>query len=226
MLTKAIAWQVIPINPALNAEVPPLPAGRVRYLQPTELRVLLEACPEWLRPIVGLAVFTGMRRGEILSLRYLDIDAGQGCILLPQTKNGEARGIPLNSNAMSVLNSLPEGKPLDRLFPRIKEANVSVAFHRACKSAGIEDFRFHDLRHTTGSWLAMSGKDIYTISKILGHKDLRMSARYSHLSAKYLSEAVKSLDTKYQEKKSISETVCPQSVPEAIDVIEAEVVNG
>ncbi len=72
----------------------------------------------------------------------------------------------------------------------------------------------------------MSGKDIYTISKILGHKDLRMSARYSHLSAQYLTDAVKSLDAVFQEKKALSEAVCPQSVPEAIDVIEVEVVNA
>ena len=80
------------------------------------------------------------------------------------------------------------------MFSGIKPARLTVAFGRACKKAGIEDFRFHDLRHTTGSWLAMSGKDIYTIAKVLGHKDLRMSARYSHLSRQYLGEAVKALD--------------------------------
>jgi len=111
-----------------------------------------------------------------------------------QTKNGEGRIIPMNRNEMDVLTSLPPRRPTDRFFPGINGFKISVAFRRACKKAGIEDFRFHDLRHTTGSWLAMQGKDIYTIAKILGHKDLRMSARYAHLSNQYLTDAVKGLD--------------------------------
>ncbi|NLT66338.1 MAG: site-specific integrase, partial [Acidobacteria bacterium] len=194
--------------------------------QPTELRILLEASPEWLRPIIGLAVFTGMRRGEILSLRYLDIDLSHGVILLPQTKNGEGKIIPVNKNARYILESLQGGKPIERLFPGISGANVSVAFNRACKKAGIENFRFHDLRHTTGSWLALSGKDIYTISKVLGHKDLRMSARYTHLSAQYLSDATKGLDRYFEEKTEVSEVSCPQGVPAPLALIEEKSVSA
>jgi integrase len=77
-LAKAIDWEIIPVSPAQRVELPKPPPGRVRYLKPTELRVLLASSPEWLRPIVGLAVTTGMRRGEILRLRWLDLDlAGQ-----------------------------------------------------------------------------------------------------------------------------------------------------
>jgi len=85
----------------------------------------------------------------------------------------------------------------------IAQVSAPCSANRARKKAKIEDFRFHDLRHTTGSWLALSGKDIYTIAKILGHKDLRMSARYAHLSAQYLSDAVKGLDRFFDEKKEI-----------------------
>jgi integrase len=219
LLSKAVDWEIIPVNPALRAEIPPVPPGRVRYLQPTELRTLLDLSPEWLRPVIGLAVFTGMRRGEILSLRYLDIDMNHGCILLPQTKNGEGRIIYLNSNAMTVLTSLPWHSPMEKLFPKVTGDNISVAFHRACKKAGVEDFRFHDLRHTTGSWLAMSGKDIYTIAKVLGHKDLRMSARYAHLSAQYLSDAVRGLDTVFG-------VASPQGVPAPVAQIEENAVSS
>ncbi len=147
-------------------------------------------------------------------------------ILLPQTKSGEGRIVPLNSSAMKVLTSLPWKNSMDKVFAGITGAQVSVAFHRACKKAGIEDFRFHDLRHTTGSWLAMSGKDIYTIAKILGHKDLRMSARYSHLSAQYLSDAVKGLDRVFEEKRPISVPVTPHSIPAPIALLDEETVNA
>ena len=165
------------------------------------------------------------RSGEILSLRFLDIDINHRCILLPQTKNGEGRIIPMNDNALSVFSSLPWGNPMEKLFPGITGAQVSVTFKRACRQAKIEDFRLHDLRHTTGSWLALSGKDIYTIAKILGHKDLRMSARYAHLSAQYLSNAVKGLDKFFEDKKAVSEVSSPQSVPASVALLEAETVS-
>ena len=72
--------------------------------------------------------------------------------------------------------------------------NVSLAFFRACRSVNISDFRFHDLRHTAASWMRMKGADIHTVGLILGHKDLRMAARYQHLSPAFLSDAVKLLD--------------------------------
>jgi integrase len=150
-LSKAVHWEIIPINPAQNVELPKVPPGRVRYLQPTELRALLQECPEWLRPIVGLAVTTGMRRSEILILRWLDVDMAHRCVLLPQTKNGEGRIVYLNESAVAALNSLPfteENRTTDRLLPGISPARVSVAFGRACNRTKIEDFRFHDLSYT------------------------------------------------------------------------------
>ena len=85
----AVDWELIPLNPCTGVKPPRVPAGRVRYLQPTELRAVLEACPLWLRPIVALLVCTGMRRSEVLGLRWLDVDRQGGRIMLPQTKNGE-----------------------------------------------------------------------------------------------------------------------------------------
>ena len=74
LFALAVEWEIIPVSPAQKVKTPKLPAGRVRYLQPTELRALLEACPDGLRQIVALAVSTGMRRGEVIGLRYLDVD--------------------------------------------------------------------------------------------------------------------------------------------------------
>ena len=83
--------------------------------------------------------------------------------------------------------------------------NVSLAFLRACRSVKVSDFRFHDLRHTAASWMRMKGADIHTVALILGHKDLRMAARYQHLSPAFLSDAVKLLDGAYAEIPKILE---------------------
>lgn len=79
-----------------------------------------------------------------------------------------------------------------------------MAFKRAAKAAKIEDFRFHDLRHTAASWLRMQGADIHTVAQLLGHKDLRMAARYQHLSPSFLADAVKKLDDVFGEKPAIA----------------------
>ena len=197
MLNLAIEWEIIPYSPARGVKSPRVPAGRVRYLQPSELRAVLTACREWLRPVVALAVLTGMRRGEILGLRWLDVDLPNERILLPQTKNGEGRIVYLNRSAAGVLRGLRlsrEAKSTDRLFPDVTPSQVSVHFVRVCRRLKIFDFRFHDLRHTAASWLRMQGADIHTVAQLLGHKDLRMAARYQHLSPAFLADAVGRLD--------------------------------
>ena len=81
------------------------------------------------------------------------------------------------------------------MFAGVTPDQVSVSFRRRCKKTGIFDFRFHDLRHTAASWMRMQGADIHTVAQLLGHKDLRMAARYQHLSPQFLAEAVGRLDS-------------------------------
>ena len=144
LLGLAVEWELIGVNPAHGVKSPKVAPGRVRYLQPGELRAVLTACPEWLRPIAGLAVATGMRRGEILGLRWLDVDSKGGRIMLPQTKNGEARIVYLNKLAQQALASVSseDAKPTDLVFTgeSITPENVSLAFLRACRA--VEDRRF------------------------------------------------------------------------------------
>ena len=203
LMGLAVEWELIPLSPAHGVKSPRVAPGRVRYLQPGELRTVLEACPEWLRPIVGIAVATGMRRGEILGLRWLDIDPSGGRVLLPQTKNSEGRIVYLNSMAQQALSAVTRNgaKATDTVFngAQITPENVSLAFLRACRAVSVSDFRFHDLRHTAASWMRMHGADIHTVALILGHKDLRMAARYQHLSPAFLSDAVRLLDRAYAE---------------------------
>jgi integrase len=209
LMGLAVEWELIPTNTAHGVKPPRVPAGRVRYLQPTELRTVLEACPEWLRPIAALAAATGMRRGEILGLRWMDVDSSGGRIMLPQTKNGEGRIVYLNTLAKDALRAAlrNNSKSTERIFTgdSVTPENVSLAFLRACRAVKISDFRFHDLRHTAASWMRMKGADIHTVALILGHKDLRMAARYQHLSPAFLLDAVKLLDGAYAESSEETE---------------------
>jgi integrase len=108
----------------------------------------------------------------------------------------------LNKLALQVFEAqaTDDGKSTDRVFSTVSGEQVSMAFKRAAKAASIEDFRFHDLRHTAASWLRMQGADIHTVAQLLGHKDLRMAARYQHLSPTFLADAVKKLDVIFAEK--------------------------
>lgn len=200
LLRLAVEWEVVPFNVAQGVKSPRVPAGRVRYLQPGELRAVLEACPEWPRPIIALAACTGMRRSEMLGLRWLDVDWSKSRVMLAQTKNGEGRIVYLNETAKAAIGSRhfdKDTRSTDLLFKGITGEQVSMAFARACKATKISDFRFHDLRHTAASWLRMNGADIHTVAQLLGHKDLRMAARYQHLSPSFLGEAVAKLDAAY-----------------------------
>jgi integrase len=200
LLRLAVEWEIVPFNAAHGVKCPRVATGRVRYLQPGELRTVLEACPDWLRPIIALAACTGMRRSELLGLRWLNVDLSNGRVLLSQTKNGESRIVYLNETAKAAIRSLPfdmNTHSTDPLFRQISGEQVSMAFQRACKVVKISDFRFHDLRHTAASWLRMKGADIHTVAQLLGHKDLRMAARYQHLSPSFLAEAVAHLDATF-----------------------------
>jgi integrase len=196
MFRLAVKWEVVPVSPAMDISSPKTPEGRVRYLQPPELKLLLDNCPAWLKPIVLLAVATGMRRGEILSLRYMDVSREQSRAYLPKTKSGQPRGVPLNELAQMALDAVwnVNAKQTDRIFAGATADKLSMAFRRAASKAKIEDFRFHDLRHTAASWLAMSGADIRAIADILGHADIRMTRKYAHLSPKHVQDAVEKLD--------------------------------
>jgi integrase len=199
MFNVACDRELIPASPAQRVAPPAAPAGHVRYLQPEELRAVLAACPAWLRPIAGLCAALGTRRGELLAVRLPDIDLAAGTILLRHTKNGAVRPAFLNAMARQVLAALGVAARQQRrdrglLFPGVTPAQVTVAFIRACKQVGIEDFSLHDLRHTFASHARMSGVDLHVLQLLLGHADARMTARYSHLSADFLGVAARKLD--------------------------------
>ena len=188
-------------------ELPPAPRGRTRYLTEGEIARLLAACAQskntHLPSIVTLAINTGMRKNEIMRLAWerieLDKDLGFNArITLYDTKNGEPRGVPLNTAAGAALTAL-EPNPAKRIGSVFKRKNgedwgqIRTAFEMAVERAGLPDFRFHDLRHTAASHLAMRGRPLKEIQEVLGHKSFSMTLRYAHLSPMHLRTAVESL---------------------------------
>jgi integrase len=197
MLTKAVRWGYLKENPLKGMSALKEPPGRLRYLTPEETTRLLTAChtPPYLRPIVDLAMHTGMRRSEILALRWGDVDLRRRTITLSDTKNNEPHVIPINDTAAAVLRTRPRVVGTDALYPDLNGPMVTRAFWRACRKADVPNLRLHDLRHTFASYLAMGSFNLRAIQQLLGYKDLRMTARYAHLSADHLQQVVKSLNT-------------------------------
>jgi integrase len=173
------------------------PSGRTRFLSEEEMTRLLIACEEsrssYLKAFVLVALNTGMRRGEILGLTRRSIDWQNQTVKLVKTKNGEARHVHLNKTALEALRSVPT-RIDGRLFPFKDGNSVSRAFRRAVERAGIEDFRLHDNRHTFASYQAMARTPQRALQGLLGHKDGRMTARYTHLSDTYLKDAVNAVN--------------------------------
>jgi integrase len=187
--------------------LPKKPEPRERYLTEAEIGRLLAASARsrnpYLGAIVSLALNTGMRKAEILGLEWerVDLTADYGLsarLTLYRTKSGKPRGVPLGGDAIDALAAL-EPDPARRTGPVFKRASggawgqVRTAFATAMARAGIAEFRFHDLRHTFASHYVMRGGSLYELKDILGHSDIKMSMRYSHLSPHHLRAGVERL---------------------------------
>jgi integrase len=194
--------QAIAFNPAARLKAPrKAPSGRTRWLQPLEVKAILKECPDWLRGIVGVAVFTGMRRSEILGLRWRNVDLHNGVLQLSETKNGHARTVHLNQHAIEAIRAQrsKDSKLGDLVFPAgltegVSADNVSKAFKAVVNRLKLEDVHFHDLRRTAGSLMRNQGFDGYTVAQVLGHRDMRAAKIYQQLSDERQSAAVRSLD--------------------------------
>ena len=173
------------------------PTRRIRFLTREEADRLHEALPEHLRPVVQVALATGCRMSEILHLEWRRVDLGRRVAWLDPgtTKNGEGRGIPLNNDAVLALRAVQgthprwwftyQGEPMRA---------VGSAWERSLRRAGIEAFRFHDLRHTWASWHVMSGTSLQELMELGGWKSFEMVLRYAHLAPEHLSSAAKRIE--------------------------------
>lgn len=168
--------------------------GRERFLSDGERRALLAACEASgcvaLAPLVKLALATGARKGELIGLLWANVSFERRTVRFVDTKNGESRTVPLATSAVAVLTEWRKGRlPVGPVFPMTVH-DVNKPWRAARDAAGLQDFRFHDLRHSAASYLAMSGASLMDIAAILGHKTLAMVKRYSHLSEQHTAAAV------------------------------------
>lgn len=192
IFTKAMDWGIVKENPAKRVRLTK-EQGRIRFLTKSEIQRLLAAAEEskalHLKPILIMALDTAMRRGEILNLRWEDVDFERRVIQVKKTKNDQPREVPMTDRLAETLWDWKK-KSLDKglVFANtkgIKITSVKTAFACALRKAGITDFRFHDLRHTAASQMYMSGWDIKLIKEIGGWKTLAMVDRYSHLTTEH-----------------------------------------
>jgi integrase len=197
MFNKAVEWGMMESSPFEKAKDLFCKENnqRMRYLMEEESTSLLNKCVGYLNHIVTVALNTGMRRSEVLSLKWSQIR--NGFIYLTKTKTDEARQIPLNDTLKELFQSLPRHISSEYVYCDKNGSpykDVRRSFNTAVKKVGIQDFRFHDLRHTFASRLVMKGVNLKTVQELLGHKDIKMTMRYAHLAEDYKVQAVKALD--------------------------------
>lgn len=200
--TKELEW--LDINPMSKVSKLQEPRGRVRYLSDTERDNLLGAAKTannpYLYPTILMAITTGARRMEILGLKWADVDLNTQRAILHDTKNGERRGLSLVEPTLSELKKLYRKRAKSEfVFPSYdgkQPFDIKRSWDKAISDAHIEDFKFHDLRHTCASYLAMNGTTMGEIAAILGHKTLQMTKRYAHLSDAHSQSVLEKMTTK------------------------------
>ncbi len=198
-------WHWVSDNPLVRVTKKKEPKGLVRYLSDGERAALLKACRESkFRPlylIVLFALTTGMRRGELLGLRWSDVDLERRVAVLHNTKNGDRRSVPIVPEVAELLRDHGRVRRLDNDFVFASGGVDPVwpdkYWYRALDAAKIKDFRFHDLRHTAASYLAMSGATVPELAAVLGHRTLAMVKRYAHLSDQHTGAVVERMTRKY-----------------------------
>jgi integrase len=197
-------WQFVKQSPFEYFTMPSVNDKRVRFFKPGEFESLFRHSPAWLKPMIIISKETGLRKDNVIHLTWQMFNEGEKILNIPYTKNGDPIAIPLTDAAFEVLMEIKKEKRkvvfLDCPFvfhdkgKPYAHGQVSMAFKRACARAGVENFRFHDLRHDYASRLAQRGNSLYVIQNLLGHRDSRMTQRYAHLHIEALKKAVETLN--------------------------------
>ena len=200
--SMAVKWKKLKESPARDVKRFKGEVKRVRFLMPVEIQNLLCNCEGLLKgllkPMVTVAVHTGMRKGELLGLQWGQVSFEQGIISLFDTKNHERRDIPMDETVKVILKGIERKGDLifsSRVGIRINETQLHFVFHEALEKSGITDFRWHDLRHTFASNLIMQeGVELNDVRELLGHKNISMTLRYAHLSPGHKTRVINILD--------------------------------
>jgi len=205
LFSKALEWGRIEKNTVRAVKKFKEDNARERILTAEEARRLLENASESIRPVLIIALNTGMRKNEILSLKWENVDLVRGYIFIEDSKSGKPRKIPMNAAVSSAFMKLPHVSEFVFFNPETKAPikNIKTAFKAACRRAkadpkdendpGIVGLRLHDLRHTAATKMIEAGVDLVTVSKILGHASIQMTMRYAHPTPENMRRAVEKL---------------------------------
>jgi integrase len=182
-------WCCEIVNPVTDIKRPAGQSARTRRLEDSEEAKILNELPALYQRIVRFALATAMRRGEVLSLLWSNVNLDARVAVLPMTKNGDPRRVPLSNEAISVLKEQKVSvvRSMVGMVFDVTPIALDKAWRRACKKAGISGLRFHDLRHESISRLFEIGLNPMEVSAISGHKTLSMLKRYTHLKAEDLA---------------------------------------
>jgi len=195
LFSKAVEWGRIEKNTVRAVKKIKEDNAREQILTAEEARSLVESATESIRPVLIIALNTGMRKNEILSLKWTNVDFLRGYILIETSKSGKPRKIPMNGAVSSALMGLPHVAEFVFYNPETKAPvqDIKRAFNTACQRAEIKGLRLHDLRHTAATWMIQAGVDIVTVSRILGHASIQMTMRYAHPTPENMKRAVERL---------------------------------
>jgi integrase len=193
-------WEWLDSNPFSKVRIEKPRGHKERWITFEEEQRLLEVSPKWLREVIVFALNTGMRQGEILGLKWPQVDLQRKALTLLLTKNKEKRTIPLNQAVMDLLRVKSKVRHISgyvfhsKTGSRLDKDNVIRGFTIARGKADLDDVRFHDLRHTFATRLVQNGIELYVVSKLLGHKSIKMTMRYAHHYPESLRHGVDILD--------------------------------
>jgi integrase len=194
-------WEWCRENPVSKVSMERENNQRDRWLSVEEEARLLHDCASWLQDLVTFALHTGMRMGEILELTWRGVDFSRRTVMVVRSKNGERRTIPVNETVLSVLRQKSTVRSLrtdvvfcSHVFTPMESGHLRRSFRLALGKAKIDDFHFHDLRHTFATRLVQAGVDLYKVQRLLGHKSPIMTQRYAHHYPESLRDGVEMLD--------------------------------
>jgi integrase len=207
MLNTAIAWKLLGESPMFGMKFLRENNARTRHLSIDECQRLIASCiAPHIRAIVSIAIHSGMRLGEILCLRWQDLDFQASFILVRDSKNELPRHVPMDATLTALLLAYPRRPGIELIFAGpsgSRLTDIRVGFLNACERANITDLHFHDLRHTFASQFVMACGDLYILKEILGHKSITMTQRYAHLSPTYKINAIDRMNNLWQHAISV-----------------------
>lgn len=204
MRKAAIEWDWLPSPPKVTLYREP--EGRIRWLKPDEAIRLLSFMPPWFEAAARFSLATGLRQRNVWDLDWSDVDLDRkvAWVHADNAKGKRHIGIPLNSDAVAVLTSLPSRS--DRVFLNGNGARLKLSndmWIGWCAKAGLEDLRWHDLRHTWATWHIMRGTRIEELQKLGGWQSLAMVQRYAHFAPEYLAAKASNVESVIPQKDGI-----------------------